>query len=97
MKKAKKKGAGIMIVKLIIAAIFVVYAVGGIFNIWGQITQKRAETEALQAQVAAQRLRNIALEEDIESDDIEGRISRAARDRLGLVEPGEIIIVDMTP
>jgi cell division protein FtsB len=47
--------------------------------------------------VAAQKLRNAALEEVIESDDNEGRIIRAARDRLGLVEPGEIVIVDMTP
>jgi cell division protein FtsB len=51
----------------------------------------------MQAKVAAQRIRNAALEEDIESDDKEGKMARAARDRLGLVNPGELIIVDMTP
>jgi hypothetical protein len=37
------------------------------------------------------------LAEDIGSDNIEERYARIARDRLGLVDPAEIIIVNRTP
>jgi hypothetical protein len=47
--------------------------------------------------VAAQRVLNATLEEDIASEDTAGRMERAARDKLGMVKPEEFIIYDLTP
>jgi len=97
MKEKKKKGFLKPLVKLFIAAIFLVYAVGGILNLRGQITERKAEAAALQAEVAAQRVLNATLEEDIASEDAGSRMERAARDKLGMVKPEEFIIYDLTP
>jgi cell division protein FtsB len=58
---------------------------------------KKSEGAELEALVAAQRIRNAALSEDIDSDNLEDRYARIARDKLGLVDPAEIIIVSRTP
>lgn len=97
MKEKKKKGLIKPLIKLFIAAIFLVYAVGGILNLRGQIAERKTEAAALQAEVAAQRVLNATLEEDIASEDTAGRMERAARDKLGMVKPEEFIIYDLTP
>lgn len=42
-------------------------------------------------------LRNEMVREDTESDDLEDIKANLARERYGLVEPGEIIIVNRNP
>jgi hypothetical protein len=115
MEMNKKKGILIPLIKLLIAVIFVVYVMGDILSLRGQTAQRRAETETLQNELAAQVTLNAALEEeaslaeaaqrwirseeltrDIGFEEVEGWIARAARAK-GWVEPGEFIIVDMTP
>lgn len=81
----------------LVILVFAVYTAMTLVSLQGQINQKRSENTELEKQLAAQRLLNDTLREDIESDDIGEVYARIAREKLGLVEPGEIIIVNRTP
>lgn len=93
-KKAKNKRR--LPGKLVIL-IFAVWSAVTLVSLQGQINQKKAERDDIEARLAEQRIRNTMLAEDIGSDNIEERYARIARDRLGLVDPAEIIIVNRTP
>ncbi|MDR0324879.1 MAG: septum formation initiator family protein [Oscillospiraceae bacterium] len=95
MKRVKKPKRG-WLGKLVIL-IFAVYSAMTLVSLQGQINQRKAENDELEAALEAQRLRNAMLLEDIESDDIGEKYARIARDKLGLVDPSEIIIIDKTP
>ncbi|MCL2003857.1 MAG: septum formation initiator family protein [Oscillospiraceae bacterium] len=82
--------------KLVIL-IFAVWAAITLVSLQGQINQKKAERDALELELAAQQIQIAMLAKDIESDNMEERIARIARDKLGLVMPEEIIIVNRTP
>ncbi|MDR0294373.1 MAG: septum formation initiator family protein [Oscillospiraceae bacterium] len=96
MKRAKpaKKGR---LLKLVIL-IFALWSAMTLVSLQGQTNQKKAEKDVLETQLAAQRLRNAALLESIESDSVIREIyAQIARDKLGLYSPDEIIIINRTP
>jgi len=93
MKRKNRKGR---LLKLAIL-LFAVWSAMTLVSLQGQINQKKAENAETEAALMAQRLRNATLLEDIDSDKIEEKYAHIARDKLGLVDPAEIIIVDKTP
>ena len=82
--------------KLVIL-VFAVYTAMTLISLQAQINLKKAEIAELEANLAAQNLLTATLREDIGSDDPGEIFARLARDKLGLVIPGEIIIVNRTP
>ena len=93
MKRKKRKG---WLGKLVIL-VFAAWSATTLISLQGQINQKKAENGELEAALTAQRLRNATLLEDIDSNNIEEKYARIARDKLGLVDPAEVIIIDQTP
>ena len=61
-----------------------------------QISAKREEQAALQAQIEEQSLRNAEIEALLNSEDNDEYIARIARDKLGYVSPGERVFVDIS-
>jgi cell division protein FtsB len=109
-KKETKKGR-MSWLGMTVTTIFVAWAAITLISNQGKINMLKAEnavTEAersewsiriatlQEAEQAARNLRNTA-RETIESDELREIYARIARDRLGLVMPGEIIIVNRTP
>jgi cell division protein FtsB len=92
-KKRNKKKLLVNMVTLI----FMVWAALTFADMRGQITQKRLEGDEIESALTAQRIRNATLTEGTDSDDIEAMYARIARDKLGLVTPEEIIIVNRMP
>ncbi len=82
--------------KLVIL-IFAVWSAVTLVSLQGQINRRKAENAALAEVLEAQMLRNEMVREDTESDDLEDIKANLARERYGLVEPGEIIIVNRNP
>ncbi|MCL2083143.1 MAG: septum formation initiator family protein [Oscillospiraceae bacterium] len=82
-----------------IIAVFMIWALLTVVNIRGRINEKEAERELLAKELHSQQLLNAVLQEDIDSEGQEeysARMERMARERLGLVSPGEILIVNKT-
>lgn len=87
------KRAG-LVTKIIILVLMIAVAVS-LLELNSRMDQAQANREELARQVAAQTQTNADLADAIEhSDDLE-RIKDVARDKLGLVEPGEIIFNSM--
>ena len=85
--------------KLVIL-IFTLYTAMFLVGLQGQINEKKIEQEELAREISNQKLINAALQEDIISEAQEEhsvRMARMARERLGLVAPGEILIINKTP
>jgi cell division protein FtsB len=70
--------------------------VSGILPFRQLITQQN-QVERSEAQLAALRAENGALSEDIEMLDTDAEIERLAREQFGLVRPGEVAYVVVTP
>ena len=80
----------------IFVAIFAVYAAFTLVSLQIQISAKREEQAALQAQIEEQSLRNAEIEALLNSEDNDEYIARIARDKLGYVSPGERVFVDIS-
>lgn len=83
------------ITKLVIL-ILIVYLSITLLNLRSQVQAANAEFSAVQAQTVAQSAENAALEEDIENGDDPATILEIAKEKLGLVEPGEVVFYDTT-
>jgi cell division protein FtsL len=83
------------ITKLVIL-ILCVYLTISLLNIRGKIQSAQASYADLQAQVTAQAAENAALSEHIENRDDPETILEIAKEKLGLVEPGEIVFQNTT-
>ncbi|MDR1693410.1 MAG: hypothetical protein LBR72_08645 [Oscillospiraceae bacterium] len=92
MRRKRKRWLG----KLVIL-VFAVWSALTLVALQGQINKRRSENAELAKSLTAQELLNETLREGIGSDDIEDVYARLARERLGLVAPGEIIIVNRNP
>ena len=90
----KLKKASI-ITKLVIAAL-VVYAVASILTTRARVAETQALRDELAAQSAVLQAKNADLEYDIENSGMDDTIEDIARDKLGLVLPGEIIFYDIS-
>jgi cell division protein FtsB len=93
----KRKKSRIRVLGKLVILIFAVWSALTLMTLQGQINQKKAERDGIEALLAEQRIRNATLSEDIKSDNVEEKYARIARDRLGLVDPSEIIIVNRNP
>ena len=89
MPKTKKAG---LLTKLVILALLI-YLATSLLNLQSRIRQTQAERDALSRQVAEQTQVNADLAEDVANPDDPDRIADIARDKLGLVVPGEKAIV----
>ena len=86
--------------RMLVALVFAVYAAVTLLVLQARINEGTARQIELERMVQAQEVINAALLEDIgfeSNEDADARIARIARERIGLVEPGEIIFVNKTP
>ena len=90
----KFKKAGI-ITKIVIAALLV-YAVVSLVTVRSKTAALNAQTQQLQQQVTDMTQFNAELEYKIEHSEDADTIEEIARDKLGLVKPGEKIFYDMS-
>ncbi len=79
-----------LITKLVVLALLIAVAVT-LLDLRGQFQQAQSDLELVQAQVTVQRQTNAALADAVENSEDPGRQADIARDKLGLVEPGEIL------
>ena len=91
MRRKKRVG----LATKIFVAIFAVYAAFTLVSLQIQISAKREEQAALQAQIEEQSLRNAEIEALLNSEDNDEYIARIARDKLGYVSPGERVFVNI--
>ena len=89
MPKTKKAG---LLTKLVILALLI-YLATSLLNLQSRIRQTQAERDALSRQVAEQTQVNADLAVDVANPADPDRIADIARDKLGLVVPGEKVIV----
>lgn len=89
MPKTKKAG---LLTKLVVLALLI-YLATSLLDLQGRIRETQAERDALNRQVAEQAQVNAELAEDVANPDDPDRIADIARDKLGLVVPGEKVIV----
>ncbi len=82
-----------LLTKLLILAL-AVYAVVTLVNLQGKITEKRLEEARLQQQVAYAEQERMALEQSIAELGTDKSTIKIARERLGMVEEGEIVFFD---
>lgn len=83
-----------LLIKLVIL-ILVVYATVTLVSLQSQITAKRSEAEALSKNITSAEQENQRLQEAIDNIDTDEGIEEVARNKLGLVAPGEIVFNDV--
>ncbi|MPM02757.1 Cell division protein FtsL [bioreactor metagenome] len=81
-----------LITKLVVLALLI-YLATTLLNLRGQINAARADQSGLSQQVAEQSEKNAELSDAIENSDDPDRIAAVARDKLGLVKPGEKVFI----
>ena len=89
MVRTKKAG---ILTKLVVLALLV-YLATSLLDLQGKLRQTQAERDSLSRQVAEQTQINADLAEDIADPDDPERIADIARDKLGLVVPGEKVFL----
>ena len=77
----------------IVVLIMLIAASVTLLRLQGQITAAQAERDALQLQLARQTQRNADLRDAVEHSEDPDRQADVARSELGLVAPGEKIII----
>lgn len=89
MAGTKKAG---LLTKIVVLALLI-YLATTLLELQGQIKATRAQRDALNQQVEDLSRRNQQLSDAVDNSDDPLRMQEAARDRLGLVEPGEKVFV----
>lgn len=87
--KTKKAG---LLTKVVVLALLA-YMATALLNLQGQIRTTRAEEESLSRQVAVQAQTNADLADAVANPNDPERIADIARDKLGLVAPGEKVFI----
>lgn len=87
------KRAGIIIIAIVL--ILVVFAGVRLSTIREQIAQASADKDALQQQADALTQENAELQYELDHRDDPALIEDIAREKLGLVKPGEKVFVDI--
>lgn len=80
-------------VKLVILILMIAVLLA-LLSVRSQLEQARRDRDLISRQVQAQMEINASLKEDIADDGGSGSIYDIARERLGLIEPGEKVFVD---
>lgn len=89
MVKTKKAG---LLTKIVVLALLI-YMATSLLDLQSRIRQTQAQRDTLSRQVAEQTQVNVDLAEDLANPDDPDRIADIARDKLGLVVPGEKVFV----
>lgn len=89
MFKTKKAG---LLTKIVVLALLI-YMATSLLDLQSRIRQTQAQRDTLSRQVAEQTQVNADLTEDLANPDDPDRIADIARDKLGLVVPGEKVFV----
>ncbi len=82
-----------LITKLLILAVMI-YAIVTIVTLQPKINNLQEEKAALEQEVAQMQQNNLELQEDIDALGTDDSTRQIARERLNMVEDGEIIYVD---
>ena len=82
------------LIKMIVL-ILVVYATITLVSLQSQIQQKRQQADELAATIAETQQENQRLEEALYQIDTDEGVAEIARQKLGLVEDGEIVFQDV--
>ena len=85
--KAKKAS---LLTKIVVLALLIAAATG-LLNLRSKIAAAQDDLAQAQAEVAAQKQVNADLADAVENSDDPDRQTDIARDKLGLVEPGEYV------
>ncbi|MBP1736631.1 MAG: hypothetical protein H6Q60_512 [Oscillospiraceae bacterium] len=88
--KFKKAG---MVTKIVIVTLFI-FLTTTLLGLRSQVQQLKQEQEEAANQVEEQTRVNAELSDSIENSSDPERIQAIAREKLGLVEPGEIVFYD---
>lgn len=91
----RKPRSGFAIILGLILVSLAVYAVVSLTRMNERITQAESTRDALAAQALALAVSNASLEYEIEHSDDLDMVEKVARDKLGLVLPGEIVYYDV--
>lgn len=89
MLRTKKAG---ILTKLVILALLVYLSVT-LLNLHRQISSAQTQLDALTQQVTEQTQRNAQLSDDVANSGDPDHIAQIARDKLGLVQPGEKVFI----
>ena len=81
-----------LIISAVVLALLIYLAVS-LLNLQGRIRETQAQRDSLSRQVAEQTQVNADLAEDVANPDDPERIADIARDKLGLVAPGEKVFI----
>lgn len=90
----KFKRAGI--ITKIVVLILLIYIAITLLSVRSKIQDANAAYQALQAQVDEQSAKNAALASDIANKDDPDTVLAIAKERMGLLESGEIVFYDTT-
>ena len=82
-----------LITKLLLLAVMI-YAIAMVMTLQPEIDQPQQQRDELAAQVTDAQQKNLELAEDIERIGTDEAIIEIARERLNLVEDGEIVFID---
>ena len=91
----KQRRSGIVIIMCLLMLTLIVYAATSLSRMNARIEEAQLAKEALADEALALAVSNAALEYEIEHSGDLGMVEKVARDKLGLVLPGEIIYYDI--
>ena len=91
----KQRRSGIVIIMCLLMLTLIVYAATSLSRMNARIEEAELAKEALADEVLALAVSNAALEYEIEHSGDLDMVEKVARDKLGLVLPGEIIYYDI--
>ncbi len=91
----KQRRSGIVIIMCLLMLTLIVYAATSLSRMNARIEEAELAKEALADEALALAVSNAALEYEIEHSGDLDMVEKVARDKLGLVLPGEIIYYDI--
>ena len=83
------------LVTKVLILVLVVYATVTLVSLHSQVTEKETQAAALQDDITAAQQENLRLEQAINALGTDEGVEAVARQKLGLVAPGEILFYDV--
>lgn len=83
------------LVTKVLILVLVVYATVTLVSLQSQVTEKEIQAAALQDDITAAQQENLRLEQAINALGTDEGVEAVARQKLGLVAPGEILFYDV--
>lgn len=91
----KQRRSGIVIIMILLMLVLIVYTASSLSRMNARIEEAELAKEALADEALALAVSNAALEYEIEHSGDLDMVEKVARDKLGLVLPGEIVYYDI--